>query len=326
MNQESFETQGAPRWAQMDAILTSLEARRPPEDAAALPGLYRQLCADVALAQHRMYSASLCAGLNARLIRTRNALTSGSGRRAAGFVQFLAQDFPAAVRREWRLVLLSMALFFIPVAGMIIAAHYEPRWIFSILSHEDMRMMDGMYGSDTAEEFIDNEFGSRFAMFGFYIQNNVSIGLRTVGAGLLFAAGAAAMTFHQGLMIGAMEGYVHYSGNVERFYTFVAGHSAFELGGLIICGAAGMRLGLSLIRPGRMSRAWALTAGGRQALPLIWGGALLIFLAAFVEAFWSAHPAPPVVKYAVGIGNVVLLVGYLIFSGRDGGRGQEGQP
>ncbi len=318
MNQESFEQQGRARWARIDSIVQTLERQRTVADAATLPALYRQLCADVALAQHRMYTSSLCADLNARLIRTRNALTRTSSRSTSGFARFFIQDFPRAVRRDWRLVWLSFALFFIPVAGMIIAARYEPRWIFSILSQDMMRQMDGMYGSDTSDEFIDNEFGSRFAMFGHYIQNNISIGLRTVGAGLLFFVGAAAMTLLQGVLIGAMEGYVHYGGNVERFYTFVAGHAAFELGGLIICGAAGMRLGLALLKPGRLSRADALAAAGRRALPMIWGGALMIFLAAFVEAFWSAYPMPALIKYCVGIGNVLLVLAYLTFSGRQG--------
>jgi hypothetical protein len=57
---------------------------------------------------------------------------------------------------------------------------------------------------------------------------------------------------------------------------------------------------------------------GKRALPLIYGGALLIFFAAFIEGFWSAGPAPAGVKHAVGICNAAGLAAYLYFCGRKG--------
>jgi hypothetical protein len=43
------------------------------------------------------------------------------------------------------------------------------------------------------------------------------------------------------------------------------------------------------------------------------------FLAAFIEAFWSASRVPPVqVKYAVGIGLWVVTLAYFVFVGRGG--------
>ena len=124
----------------------------------------------------------------------------------------------------------------------------------------------------------------------------------------------------KGLIIGAMEGYVHYAGNPERFYAFVAGHSALELTGIIICGVAGMLLGQAVLKPGRHTRGAALAVAGKRALPLIYGGALLVFFAAFIEGFWSAGPASPQTKYAVGIANALALTLYLTLCGRKGAR------
>ena len=183
-----------------------------------------------------------------------------------------------------------------------------------------MRMMDGMYGKDDPTEFMRGEFGSDFGMFGFYVQHNITIGLNIAGAGLLAMIGAIFALGFQGLIIGAMEGYVHYAGNPERFYAFVAGHSAFELTGIIICGVAGMLLGQAVLKPGRHTRGAALAVAGKRALPLIYGGALLVFFAAFIEGFWSAGPAAPQTKYAVGIANALALTLYLTLCGRKGAR------
>ena len=323
MTQQSFVEQNRARWQETEALVVRMGKERRSPDASRLPLLYRQLCSDFALAQHRMYGARLCGELNALIIRCRNLLVREEGAASGRFARLMLHDFPAAVRREWRLFWLAMLLFYGPLIGMVAAAYHDPRWIFSVLGTEEMRMMDGMYGPGDTGEFLREEFGSDFAMFGYYIQNNVSIGLRMVGSGVLAMVGSLFALAYQGVVIGAMEGYVHYAGDTTKFYSFVAGHSAFELTGIVICGTAGMRLGMAVLKPGRRSRGAALAEAGRLALPLIYGGSLLVFFAAFIEGFWSAGNAPVPVKYAVGIGNAVLLTCYLLFCGRgrkEGGR------
>ena len=53
-----------------------------------------------------------------------------------------------------------------------------------------------------------------------------------------------------GIHIGAAAGYANYACNPESFWTFVAGHSSFELLGMVVAGVAGMRLGLGVLKPG----------------------------------------------------------------------------
>ncbi|HWB04807.1 MAG TPA: stage II sporulation protein M [Verrucomicrobiales bacterium] len=323
MNQQSFEFQNRDRWNEIDRLTQRLLKKRRVNEAAVLPSLYRQLCADIALAQHRMYGARLCAELNERLIRCRQVLAGTDELAGRGFAKLMLQDFPRAVRRNARLFWLGMALFIGPMILMVIASYIEPRWIFSVLGPNETKMMDWMYGKEDAKELLRKEFGSDFGMFGFYVMNNITIGLRMVGSGLFAMVGSMVALGYQGVFIGAMEGYVHYAGNTERFYAFVAGHSAFELVGIVICGVAGMRLGQAVLKPGRLTRGAALAVAGKRALPLVYGGALLIFFAAFIEGFWSAGPAPNGVKYAVGIGNAAALAAYFLFCGRAGEEADE---
>lgn len=318
MNQQTFEQQNRPRWEEIDRLTAQLQKDRRLEDAAVLPSLYRQLCADIALAQHRMYGTRLSAELNERLIRVRQLLENPGERAGRGFARLMLQDFPRAVRREWRLFWLAMALFFLPMILMVIAAYVEPRWIFSVLSPDHLQNLDSWYGKEGGLEGMRGHFGSDFAMFGHYVENNIGIGLNTAGAGLLAMVGALLVLASNGIAIGATEGYIHYAGDLEKFYSFVAGHSAFELTGIVICGVAGMRLGQAVLKPGTLTRGAALAEAGRRALPLIYGGALLIFFAAFIEGFWSAGPAPVHLKYAVGIFNILLTAVYLLFCGRKG--------
>ncbi|NQX00392.1 stage II sporulation protein M, partial [bacterium] len=120
-----------------------------------------------------------------------------------------------------------------------------------------------------------------------------------------------------GLQLGAAAGYVNHACNPESFWSFVAGHSSFELLGMTISGMAGMRLGLALLHPGRLPRVRALVEASKEALPLIYGAALLTTLAAVVEGFWSAQGwVPSEWKYLVGILGWVAHAAYFLRAGR----------
>jgi uncharacterized membrane protein SpoIIM required for sporulation len=122
-----------------------------------------------------------------------------------------------------------------------------------------------------------------------------------------------------GLYIGAAAGYVNHAGNPDAFWSFVSGHSSFELLGMVIAGMAGMRLGMAILKPGRLPRVRAVAAAGRAALPLIYGAALLTLLAAVVEGFWSGRLIDSQIKYAVGAVGWALHIAYFLFAGRSAG-------
>ncbi len=58
-------------------------------------------------------------------------------------------------------------------------------------------------------------------------------------------------------------GYVVYAGFATNFFSFVSGHSAFELTAIALCGAAGLRLGYGLVAPGRLRRGRCAAPGAR---------------------------------------------------------------
>jgi uncharacterized membrane protein SpoIIM required for sporulation len=154
-------------------------------------------------------------------------------------------------------------------------------------------------------------------MFGYYIWNNVRIGFQTFAGGMLAGVGSAFFLGSNGVIIGAVAGYLTQVGYGETFWSFVAGHSSLELVAIVLSGAAGFRLGLAIVSPGNASRKAALVAAARPAVRLMYGAAVMFFGAAFVEAFWSpTTDFPFTLKIAVGISGWVILLGYLVFAGR----------
>lgn len=119
-----------------------------------------------------------------------------------------------------------------------------------------------------------------------------------------------------GVTIGGVAGHLSHPPYQSTFWQLVAGHGAFELTAIVICGAAGLLLGRSLLLPGKFSRIDALRIHAPIALKLVVGGALMLVCAAFVEAFWSSSRLDPALKYSVAALNWVMVAAYLLFSGR----------
>jgi uncharacterized membrane protein SpoIIM required for sporulation len=231
-------------------------------------------------------------------------------------LEFLAADFPALVRQEWRLVAVAALLFFGPLLGLIAVLQAFPEFVHYLLAPEQIANFHSMY--DPANRRLGTrEADSSLMMFGFYIWNNVRIGFQTFAGGRAAGVGSIWFLGANGIVIGAVAGYLTQIGYAETFWSFVAGHSSLELLAIVLAGAAGLRLGQAVMAPGNVSRKAALVATARPAVRLMYGAALMFFAAAFVEAFWSPLTEIPFhFKIAAGVAGWILLLGYFLLAGR----------
>lgn len=313
MKQEVFEKKHAADWARFEQLLRTPRAN----DAHDLPILYRRICQHLALARSRLYSPPLIRHLNQLVLRGHQTLYGKASRRQGRIGIFFGVTFPQAVRNEWRLVLLSSMLFFAPMLVVGLAVQYEPELIYTLMEPAQVGSMERMYEPGQDRIGSERDSDSDILMFGYYIWNNTSIGFRTFASGLLFAVGTIFILLFNGLYIGAVAGHLSRIGYHETFWSFVAGHSALELTAIALSGAAGLKLGLALLSPGRRTRFEAVRMAARTSGPIIGGAAIMFFGAAFIEAFWSSMTWIPVeIKYGIGITFWLLMIAYFVFMGR----------
>ncbi|MCG8668529.1 MAG: stage II sporulation protein M [Pseudomonadales bacterium] len=280
---------------------------------------YRKICYDLALAKERHYSPNLVDRLNDLALRGHQQLyqnrTTGLMHRFLDFVLF---GFPLAVRKEWKMVTLGLALFYVPAITFGLLIFFNPSLAFSFFSPEQVNQFSEMYNPAMHQDMREARGSSEdLYMFGFYIRNNIGIGFQTFASGILFGVGTLFYLIYNGLAIGGVAGYLTHLGFIETFYSFVVSHGAFELTAIGIAGAAGMKLGFALLMPGKLSRKHALLESAKTGIPLVYGVILFLFIAAFIEAFWSpATSIPNQVKYWVGGSFWVLVTLYFVFAGR----------
>lgn len=323
MNQELFVRTHEPLWQRLEAALTAGGGRRRPGSGATratpaeLPALYRQVCHHYALARSRCYSGQLIDRLHRlvlqghqRLYRQRRPLWR---RLARGVVV----DYPREVRREWRFLAVAGGLLFLPMVVLALVVASRPELVYGVLDPGAVRTMEEMYRPDSPRLGRERAAESDLMMFGFYVYNNTGIGFRTYAGGMVFGLGTVFFLVYNGVHIGAVAGYLTAVGSGGPFWGFVAGHSAPELTAVALSGAAGLRLGWALVAPGGLTRRYALRIAAVRGVTLLYGAAALFLLAAFIEAFWSAMTwQAPALKYGVGAGLWVIVLGYLLFGGR----------
>jgi uncharacterized membrane protein SpoIIM required for sporulation len=103
----------------------------------------------------------------------------------------------------------------------------------------------------------------------------------------------------------------------STFYSFVVTHSAFELTAIVLSGAAGLRIGHAVLAPKRQTRVQALVSASRESIVMVYGLAIMLVVAAAIEAFWSsASWLPHVVKYSVAAACWLGVIFYFVFQGR----------
>lgn len=304
-----------PAWDALAALLTRLRVEPLQEtDAHQLLTLFRSLCADLGRFRASALSTGafralehLCIEAQQRIYRAPAATLRVPFSRVWHFIQ---REFPAEVRTNRYPVLLAALLFLFPMGLAIYQSMASPMFLSSVLDPNTQQMLEESY------QKLGRTSDENAQMAGFYVNNNVGIALRSVAAGLLFGVGTAWVMLFNGLMIGAVAGFLIHEGLGENLLKFVIGHSAWELTALIIAGGAGLKLGWSLIDTGGLTRSASVRRQMPHVLRLALGAAFMLFVAAMIEGFWSALPLSLPIKLGFGACQFVLVGLWLARGGR----------
>jgi len=320
VQQDRFVQAHRDEWQALRRLLDRLE-QRARDDVDALPDQCRRVSQHLSLARHRGYSADLVDRLHDLAMRSHQQLYRRRLGAAEQLRDLLLYEVPRTVRRQWPLVLIAHLLFYGSALATGLAIVAEPSRVFAVIDPLTLGGIEEMY--DPASEFFlkERQADSDLLMFGYYIWNNVGIGFRTFASGALLGLGPVFFLSYNGVQMGAI--FAHLA-NIDRLGTltsFVVGHGSFELTAIVLAGAAGGRLGLAWLLPGRSRRTVALRRAAGDALPIIGGAGLMLVVAAVIEAFWSSTTLiPPGVKYTVGAALWALVYAWLLLGGRRGHR------
>lgn len=318
MKQVQFVARHQANWEALSQWLHTPAHKRERRHAERFAALYRQLCHHLALARRRGYSPQLLAHLEQLMQLGHAELYRTPPVPWYRLPLFLLVQFPRTVRAHRGAMLVASALFWVPLLASLALLQWRPELADTLLDSQTLAQMEKMY--DPKAERLGRDSGSDWQMFGHYIHNNISIGLRTFASGLVFGIGALMILLFNGINIGSVAGHLTAIGSGAPFWEFVSSHAPWELTAIVLSGGAGLQLGMRVLAPGRLSRGQALAAAGRDGAVIILGVVVMLLLAAFIEAFWSAQTIiPPLVKYLAGALGWLLVAAWLLLGGRGDG-------
>lgn len=324
MKQEAFERHHAAEWT---AFAKWLEWQRvprrlrkagsPPLPAQEIPQRYRHLCQHLAIARERGYGHALVERLHTLALDGHDLLYRSEHSPLRHALQYAAWGFARDVRTHRYWVLAAALLLFGPMLAAMLAVHLQPDLAYLVMKPYEVSSFEQMYAEGAVPlGRIAREASSDLEMFGFYIFNNIGIAFRCFAGGLTAGLLSIFALVFNGLTLGAVEMRVIQAGHGLNFYSFVIGHSGFEIGAILLAGATGLRLGLSIVAPGALPRGAALRRSAREVAGIVCGLTAMLVLAALIEAFWSPLRLEPTIKLGVGGVLCALPLLYFLLAGR----------
>ena len=303
-----FESASQATWSELETELGRPERSLDPDRFLAL---YRLCCEHLAFAQARGFPLHLIERLSAVTSRAHQIAYRQSDVGWQRMIRTLLDDFPAMVRHHWPYVLFALALFGVPAIGLGIAVYLQPDLILSVVDRHTASAFAQMYSPEVHSIGRPPDVANNWMMFGFYIKNNIGIAFQCFATGLVFGVGSIVFMLFNGAFGGAVAGYVASLGYAGTFFPFVATHSAFELTAIVLCGAAGLRIGRAVLLPGQLTRTAALEIAAKETSIIVFGAAVMLLIAAAIEAFWSSAAwVTPTAKYCLAAFCWILVLGF----------------
>ncbi len=319
----SFEALYQEEWQELESLLDRVLGRRtpagrpPPVRPERIAALYRRACEQLALARARSYPAYLLDRLDRLTADAHQVIYQQRELGYGALVRIVTRDFPRAVRADARYVCLATALFVLPALALGVLVYVDPNLILSLVDVTTAAQFEQMYSESTESIGRTREAGGDWMAFGFYIRNNIGIAFQCFASGLAAGLGSVFFLVYNGAVIGGVAGSLTERGLSATFYSFVVTHAAFELTAIALAGAAGLKLGHSLLAPGRRTRGQSLVAAAKECVAIVYGVTAMLIIAAAFEAFWSSAAwVPHVVKYSVAGVCWVAVFAYFIWQGR----------
>ena len=249
-----------------------------------------------------------------QILYSKNVRSHGS------IMDFLFYGFPATLRANAIYLWISALVFVVPGVLMMVACLLNDQMIYTIMDGGSVRNFESMYDPDLRKFGRERQSATDLYMFGFYIYNNIGISFKSFALGMFAGVGSLFIMAFNGLYIGGVAGHLTSLGYNETFYPFVIGHGSFELTAIVFSGAAGIKIGYSMLAPGEHTRLRSLQIAASDAIKIIYGSTAMLLIAAFIEAFWSSSSTLPIaVKLGVGAFLWFFVIYYCFFFGRSRG-------
>lgn len=290
-NQHTIEKM-QPVWDDLRVLIQRFRSRgarqMSPDDIARLEHLYRQSTIHLAQLRSRSTNQKLIEQVN-HLVADAHSLIYAAPRDnfAARIVRFYLTGFSRSIARTWKFHAASFLIFIIGVAGGYYASMRDPMAAYSLMMTDDFRMPGS--SAEQLEAVLrsgrDYDATEKLQFMTFLLTHNTKVGFRAVAWGILCGVPTFFLMLYTGGFMGAFTAVHAQKGVVAEWWAWILPHGVTEIGAVILCGGAGLLLGMAIVHPGKLTRRASLVRAGRETLRVSLGVIPMFILAGFIESF-----------------------------------------
>jgi uncharacterized membrane protein SpoIIM required for sporulation len=318
-----FRAEREADWRLLESLVTQAERRglQRMDYAAArdLAASYRRATTSLAIAREISLDRALLDYLEALTARAYLCVYAPQERLGGLVRRFFAASAPQALRRSWMFILIGFLCMGLGGLTGYLLYLENPSWYFVFLPPE----MAGGRSPDATTSYLrsviysnDPDTTGLGAFATFLFSHNTRIAIFVFGLGVFVCLPAIALTFYNGLGLGAMLAL-----HVDRGLGWDMGgwlsiHGVTELSAICIACGGGIQLGSAILFPGVRTRREALQLAGRDAVKLALVAAVMLIAAAILEGFFRQMVQDMSARYAIGWGIGLLWLAWALLAGR----------
>ena len=308
-----------PLWKELELLCQEVgsSGASSPEKISRFSSLYRSACADLALAESYQLPPNTVDYLHRLVSRAHSQLYRSRRFQWLDWYKSIFIDTPKLIFNDPCIHIVTLIFWglFLMAAFLAYENTVWPGFAEKVVGEEGLDGMREMYTG-----FEGRGIGTNSFMMGYYVSHNASIGISCFVTMLFVLPGLITLSFNA-VQLGTVFGYMFRPelGDASvNFQNFVTAHGPFELTAIILSAGAGLKIGLSWIMTGGLSRIDSLVKTARESLPIAMCAVVLFCFAAVIEGFISPTSAdflPWWVKGAVAVICSCLLMVYFVVLG-----------
>ena len=309
MREPAFLRQNKEKWTEYEQLLFSSEGK--PSDPDRLAALYIQLTDDLAYARTFYPRSQTTRYLNGLAARTHLAIYRNKAEKRNRFMDFFGRELPLIYFHARRELWTAFGVFsFVFLIGLLTAIN-DDAFVRAIMGDGYVNMtIRNIKAGDPMGVYKEEP---SLPMFLSIAVNNIRVSFLAFAGGIFLSVGTLYLLFNNGIMVGAFFGLFYLHGDLAEALPVIYIHGTLELSAIVIAGAAGFKLGNSILFPGTHSRKRSLQQSAREGVKMILGLVPVFLVAAWLESYITRLTAWPLwAKMIVILASLAYIIWYYI--------------
>jgi len=309
MKEDKFIEQNSKVWKDLEAMLLKLKSKSiykfDKNSLNEFMNMYNTACSHLSYSRTYYGNSATTSYLNRLVASAHSYIYTTKKSTVKNLIRFFSIEFPLIIRANLR--------FFVFSSGLLLIATIVS-FVFTMISTDNAVAFipeEYIYGILEGDVNAPRAISDPAVISNFIFTNNIKVGISAFALGVSFGLGTCYVLIKNGFMIGSLAALYNIKNANFLFWSLILPHGILELFAIFVCGAAGIKMGYSLINPGQYSRKDSFILRSKTALKMVLGTIPIFITAGFIEGYFTPLAIPEIIKYVFALLTLVLLILYI---------------